>query len=150
MSKRSRALSRGFLGIVAAAISVLTFHQGMWALLHAGGIMPSPPYSTDPVPPFGVPKIASLCFWGGLYGLVFALVLPRLPHRAPIWLLGFGLGLLAAFIGWFVVAPLKGQPVASGFVPLRLLVSVLINGTWGIGVGVILPLLMARRSAAWA
>ena len=111
--------------------------------------MPPAPYPTNPVPPFGVPLIASLCFWGGLYGLAFGLVLPRLP-RAPMWLLGLGLGLLAALVGWFVVAPLKSQPVAGGFVPLRMLASVLINGTWGISVGLILPLLMRRMSAARA
>jgi hypothetical protein len=55
--------------------------------------------------------------------------------------------LVAALIGWFVVAPLKGQAIAGGFVPVRMLISVLINGAWGVGVGVILPLLMARRSA---
>jgi hypothetical protein len=143
------APQRAALGFAAAVLSVLTFHQGMWALLHAAGIMPPAPYPTNPVPPFGVPLIASLCFWGGLYGLGFGLALPRLP-RAPMWLLGLGLGLLAAVVGWFVVAPLKGQPVAGGFVPLRMLVSVLINGAWGIGVGVILPLLGARRSVARA
>ncbi len=67
-----------------------------------------------------------------------------------MWLLGLGLGLLAAAVGWFAVAPLKGQPVAGGFVPLRMLVSVLINGTWGIGVGVILPLLGSGRWVARA
>ena len=96
-----------------------------------------------------MPLIASLCFWGGLYGLTFGLVLPRLP-RAPMWLLGLGLGLLAALFGWFVVAALKGQPVAGGFVLLRMLVSLLINGAWGIGVGLIFPLLMRRMSAARA
>lgn len=48
------------------------------------------------------------------------------------------------------MAPLKGQPVAGGFVPLRMLVSVLINGAWGIGVGLILPPLLARTPAARA
>lgn len=128
---------------------MLTFHQGMWALLHAAGIMPPAPYPTGPVPPLAVPLIASLCFWGGLYGAAFGLALPRLP-RAPVWLPGLGLGLLAAAVGWFVVAPLKGQPVAGGFVPLRMLVSVLINGAWGIGVGLILPPLLARTPAARA
>ena len=146
MTARTRAL----LGFAAAVLSVLTFHQGMWALLHAVGVMPLAPYPTSPVAPFGVPQIASLCFWGGLYGLVFGLALPRLPRRVPMWLLGLGLGLLAAVVGWFVVAPLKGQPAAGGFVPLRVLVSVLINGFWGIGVGVVLPLLMNRRSPARA
>jgi hypothetical protein len=64
----------------------------------------------------------------------------------PAWLLGLGLGLVAALIDWFVVAPLKGQAVAGGFIPVRMLISVRINDAWGIDV--ILPLLMARRSAA--
>lgn len=144
------APTRALLGFAAAVVSVLTFHQAMWALLHLAGIVPPAPYPTVPTAPFGVPLIASLCFWGGLYGLVFGLALPRLPRRVPMWLLGLGLGLLAAVVGWFVVAPLKGQPAAGGFVPLRMLVSVLINGFWGIGVGVILPLLMNRGSPARA
>jgi hypothetical protein len=144
------APTRALLGFAAAVLSVLTFHQGVWALLHAVGIMPPAPYPMNPVPPFGVPLIASLCFWGGLYGAAFGLAVPRLPRRAPMWLLGFGLGLLAALVGWFVVAPLKGQPVASGFAPTRMLVSVLINGAWGIGVGLLMPLLLGRRSAVRA
>ena len=111
--------------------------------------MPPAPYPTDPVPPFGVPRIVNFCFWAGLYGLAFGLALPRLP-RAPMWLLGLGLGLLATLVLWFVVAPLKGQPVAGGFVPARMLVTVLIHGAWGIGVGLLLPLLMGRRSTARA
>ena len=134
---------RALLGFVAAVLSVLTFHQGMWALLHAAGNDTAGALSMAPVPPFGVPQIVSLCFWGGLYGLVFGLALPGLP-RAPMWLLGLGLGLLAALVSWFVVAPLKGQPLAGGFVPLRMLISILINGCWGIGVGIILPMLMPK------
>jgi hypothetical protein len=41
---------------------VLTFHQGIWALLHAAGLMPPAPYPTDPVPPLGVPRIVNFCF----------------------------------------------------------------------------------------
>ena len=65
-------------------------------------------------------------------------------------LFGFGRGLLAAAVGWFAVAQTKGQPVAGGFVRLRMLVSVLTNGTWEIGVDVILALPVARRSAVRA
>ena len=143
------ALMRAALGFLAAVLSVLIFHQGAWALLYAIGLMPRAPFPMDPVPPLGVPLTANLCFWGGLYGAAFGLALPRLP-RAPTWLLGLGLGLLAACVGWFVVAPLKGQPVAGGFVPLRMLASLLINGAWGIGVGLILPLLLRRRNSARA
>ena len=136
---------RGLLGFIAAAISVLTFHQAMWAALHFLDLpalgMP-PPYPTDPVPPWGVPRIADLCFWGGLYGLAFGLVLPRL--SAPLWLCGLGLGIIAALVGIFIVPAVKGLQVGSGWVILNWVRSFLINGFWGIGVGLILPLLTAR------
>ena len=141
------ATTRALLGFAAATLSVLTFHQGIWALLYAAGLMPRGPFPMQPVPPFGVPQIVSLAFWGGLYGAVFGLALPRLP-QAPLWLLGLGLGLVAVLVGWFVVAPLRGQPVAGGFVPVRMLVSVLINGGWGVGVGLILSLLGGRLATA--
>jgi hypothetical protein len=141
------APTRGLLGFAAAAVSLLTFHQGTWALLHAAGLMPVPPYPTQPVPPLGVPLVASFGFWAGVWGAAFGLALPRLP-RAPLWLLGLGLGLLAVLVLWFVVAPLKGQPVASGFAPVRMLVGLLIHLAWGLGVGLILGLLTRRGRAA--
>jgi hypothetical protein len=56
-------------------ISVLIFHQGMWAALHAlaspGLAMPP----LTPIPPWGIPRIINLCFWDGLYGVVFGLLL---------------------------------------------------------------------------
>jgi hypothetical protein len=135
---------RGFLGFIAGAIAVLTFHQGMIEFLHvlAPGWVPFVPYRTMPVPPFGIPSAVSNCFWGGLWGTAFGLLMPRftLPH----WLCGLLLGCIAVLAGWFIVAPLKGQPIAAGWVPLNMLRSVVINGFFGIGVGVILPLLMPR------
>jgi hypothetical protein len=136
---------RALLGFIAAAISVLTFHQAMWELLHVldlPGLGMPPPYPTRPMPPFGVPLILSLCFWGGLYGAVFGLALPRL--TAPLWLCGLGLGIIAALVGMFVVAAIKGQPIGGGWVLLNWVRSFLINGFWGIGVGLILPLLTSR------
>lgn len=132
-------LYRALLGFAAAVISVLTFFQGMWALLHFAGLMP-PPYSTAPTHPFGVPAFVSGCFWGGLYGALFGLLVPRL--TAPWWLCGLGLGIVATLVGWVVVAPLKAQPLFGNFVPLNMLLAVLLVGSWGLGVGLILPLLM--------
>ena len=136
---------RALLGFVAAAISVLTFHQAMWEALHflsIPGLGMPPPYPIDAIPPWGVPSIANLCFWGGLYGIAFGLVLPRL--TAPLWLCGLGLGIIAALVGIFVVPAVKGLPVGSGWVPLNWVRFFLINGFWGIGVGIILPLLITR------
>lgn len=138
-------VTRGVFGFVAAAISVLIFHQAMWEALHVlalPGMGMPPPYPTDPIPPFGVPRILNLCFWGGLYGIVFGLVLPRL--TPPPWLSGLVLGIIAASVGLFIVPAIKGLPVGVGF-PLGWVRSLLINGFWGIGVGLILPLLLSRR-----
>jgi hypothetical protein len=133
---------RAFLGFIAGAIAVLTFHQGMVAALHAVGWASFAPFRTTPVPPFGIPVIVSNCFWGGLYGLLFGILMPRFIW--PAWLCGLILGLIAALVGWFIVAPLKGNPVAGGWVAANMLRSVAINGFWGLGVGLILPLLMPR------
>lgn len=138
------ASTRALLGFIAAAISVLTFHQGIIAALHAAGLTGYTAYPADPVPPFGVPRIADLCFWGGLYGLVFGLLLPRFAW--PTWLCGIVLGIIAALVGMFIVAPIKGGAVAHGWRAWPIFLSLLINGFWGLGVGVILPMLMPRRS----
>jgi hypothetical protein len=132
---------RGFLGFVAAAISVLTFHQGMWALFYAAGQM-GPPYPTQPVPPFSVPLIVDLCFWGGLYGVVFGLLRPRFTW--PLWACGLVMGIIAALVGMFVVPVIKGMPTAAGWPAAAMLQVFMIDGSWGVGVGLILPLLWPR------
>lgn len=133
------AWPRAACGFLAAILAVLIFHQAMWAVLHAAKLMP-PPFPTARVGPFGLPRIVDLCFWGGVWGALFGLVLPVLPERMPMWLLGLGLGILAALVGLFVVAPLKGLPPAGGFAPMAFVISFLINGFWGFGVGLILNL----------
>src|SRR5262249_33285115 len=103
-------------------------------------LMP-PPYPTRGVPPFGVPLIIDLCFWGGLWGAVFGLVIPRMPASSPMWVRGLVLGIMAALVGLFVVPLVKGLPVAGGWAAMSFVRSFLINGFWGIGVGVLYPLL---------
>jgi hypothetical protein len=138
---------RAFLGFIAAALSVLTFHQAMWEALHLlalPGLGMPPAYPVDPIAPFGIPRIANLCFWGGLYGIVFGLLLPRL--TVPLWLAGLALGIVAALVGLLIVPAIKGLPIGAGWVMANWVRSLLINGFWGIGVGLILPL-MRRRQA---
>jgi len=106
------------------------------------GLTMPPPYPIDPIPPWGIPRIMNLCFWGGLYGFVFGLTLPRL--TAPLWLCGLGLGVIAALVGILVVPAVKGLPIGSGWILQNWIRSLLINGFWGIGVGLILPQLTAR------
>ena len=134
------------LGAGAAIISVMIFQQGMWALLHVLAIpeltMP-PPYPTDPVPPFGVPRIFSLCFWGGLWGAVFGLVW-RGP-KSSYWFGGFWLGVATVLVTFFVVLPLKGLPAGGGSF-LNWLRALLINCSWGLGVGGLLTNLLGDEA----
>ena len=132
---------RAVLGFVAGVISVLVFHQGAWALFHLFGLMP-PPYPMGPVPPWSVPLTINFCFWGGLYGLVYGLLLPKL--TMPPWLSGLVLGVIAVLVLWFVVAPIKGRPLANGWVPRTMLVVLAIHAIWGIGVGLIMQMTTAR------
>jgi hypothetical protein len=133
---------RAFLGFVAGALAVLTFHQGLVETLHVLGLAPQAAYRVTPVLPFNVPLIVSLSFWGGVYGLCFGMA--RTNFRLPLWLSSLCLGLVAALIGMFIVAPLKGNPVAYDGHAWPIARSFLVNGFWGVGVGLILPLLQPR------
>ena len=137
------------LGFLAGAIAVLTFHQGAIALLTASGAINGNLYSLRPVAPFGVPQIASNAFWGGVWGAAFAALAPRERRGAAYWLTGIALGALALpMVGWFVVAPLKGQPLAAGWNGTRMSLSMLINGAWGLGVAVLYRMLQRRPADA--
>jgi hypothetical protein len=132
---------RAVLGFVAGVIALLVFHQGAWAILHIAGLMP-PPFPMAPTAPWGVPATLSFCFWAGLWGAAYGLVLPKL--QMPGWLSGVILGVIATLVLWFVVFPLKGRPVASGWAVESMLVVLVIQLVWGAGVGLVLPLLTAR------
>ena len=138
---------RMLLGFVAGALSVLTFHAAIWEVLHVlalpGFGMPAP-YPMMPTQPLGVPVIASLCFWGGLYGAAFGMLAPRL--TVPLWVGGLVLGVIAVLVAASVVPMLKGGALWMDRSVNAWARSLVINGVWGIGVGVILGMLAPRRS----
>lgn len=136
------------LGFVAGVAGVIVFHQGMLALLHAAGVVPAGPYQLRPVPPLGVPQVASAAFWGGVWGAALATLLARRRGRG-YWLAALLFGALGpSLVAWFVVAPLKGLPVAAGGQPARLLTGLLLNGAWGVGTATVLALLSRRGASA--
>ena len=133
------------VGFIAGALSVLIFHQGAVAVLHALGITPRPPYGMQPTQPFGLPQIVSITFWGGVWGLLFAALLARLTG-ARLMLIATILGIvLPTLVAWFAVAPLKGQPVAAGFAPRAMMIGPVVNGAWGLGAGIGLALFARPR-----
>lgn len=136
---------RAILGFVAAVIAVLTFHQGMILVLGQFGLVRSTVYNFSPVGPFGVPLLVNQCFWGGVYGAVFGILWPRFSW--PAWTCGLTFGVVASLVSMFVVSPLKGGPFGAGWQAWPMARNLLINGSWGLGLGLIAPLLLPRRRA---
>ncbi len=124
-------------------VATLVFHQGLLALLHLAAAAPAP-YNFSPVPPLGVPAVLSLAFWGGLWGLPVAwLILSQ--RGAAYWWRAIAFGAIGpSSVALFIVFPLKGLPLAGGWDPKLIIGALLLNGAWGLGLGLWLRL---RRAA---
>ncbi len=122
---------RAFL---AGFLSTLVFHQGLLAILHAAGKTPRAPWVMAPVPPFGVPSVVSLAFWGGLWGILLWEIVRKRSGRA-VWVAALVLGaVLPTLVALLVVLPLKGLPLGGGWKPDLVAGALLLNGAWGLGV----------------
>ena len=131
------APTRVFLGCVAGAVSVLIFHQTTLQIFFWLGLAPQAAFRIGHVPPFNMPMVLSITFWGAVYGGIFGLLMPRM--RGPIWLNGLLLGLCAMLIAWFVFLPLNGRPVAFDWRVSPMLRSSFAYAVWGLGVGIFCP-----------
>jgi hypothetical protein len=142
-------LSRWVLvGFLAGAVSVLVFHQGAAVVLHALELTARAPYSVQPTRPLGVPQLWSIAFWGGIWGVLLAATLARL-HGAALLAAALVFGaVFPTLVAWFIVAPLKGQPMAAGFVPMAMAIGPIVNGAWGLGTGIGLALFGRLRAHA--
>ena len=135
------------LAFIAGALAVPVFHQALLWILHAAGIVPMAPFNMERTKPLGVPTIVSISFWGGVWGVLFALTLPRWFSGAGYWIaapVAGGLALTLVFM--LVVWPLKvgGRPPQ----PLGLfIIGFLLNAAWGIGWALFLRLFESMRGA---
>lgn len=136
-------------GFVAGFISVVVFHQVAVAAIGALFGLPVEPWSLAPVAPFSVPQIVSTAFWGGLWGIALALAMKRVRPTLPrVLLFGLAFGaLLPSLAYWFIVAPLKGLPMAAGGNPSHLAIGLAVNGVWGLGTAALLWLAFRFRRA---
>ncbi len=129
------------IGFIAGFLAVLIFHQPVLSFLTAVGFAKAATYSMHATAPFGVPQVLSLSFWGGLWGIVFALVEGRFPRGPAYWIVAFLFGaIFPTLVAWFVAAPLKGQPMAGGWDVYRMMTGLIINGAWGVGTALVLLL----------
>jgi hypothetical protein len=145
-TQRRSSLPRSLLlGFLAGFGATLTFHQVLIVLLAGAGAIETGAYSFRGVAPLGVPQVVSLAFWGGLWGCVWAFMADRIPRFVPGWVAGLAFGaLVPTLVGWFVVAPVKGQPIAAGWDVARMWIAPLVNGGWGLGAALFYDLLCRR------
>ncbi len=143
------ALRIVILGFIAGAISVLTFHQVGFLIATQLKLANSIFYNMKPLPPWGVPTIVSQAFWGGLWGIAAAFVVPRLPGLLK-GVLGWVLfaGVVVTLANWFIVLPIKGAPIGGGWRMPGPVVVPVVYAFWGFGMWVIYGL--ARRTLKWA
>lgn len=145
-------------GFICGALAVLAFHQGtLWVLHHQFPLIqsltgaadafrpPSPGFRMTPVPPFGVPQVVSLAFWGGVWGIVLAGLIrwARLPDLLGGFLLG---AVVCTVVGFTVVASLRGAPLWAGGNTLIWWRAALLNGAWGWGTAFLLRPFSLRGS----
>jgi hypothetical protein len=98
-------------------------------------------WSFEPFGPLGIPAIANHMFWGGLWGIVFALVWHKIPVNAW-WLKGLVFGwLIVVLANWIVIPLIRNQALFAGLDPKRMLTGLLILGGFGMATAVIYGLL---------
>ena len=135
-------LRTALIGFAAGFIAVPIFHQGVWAIWHRAGKAPSAPFNMAPVPPLGIPTIVSSSFWGGLWGIVLAWLLPIASPSMGYWPAAIILGaLMTSIVALMVGAPLKGRAFAGGWNPGVWVFALSVNAAWGFGTGLLLRLL---------
>ena len=152
-------LGRSALGFIAAAISVVVVHQTIIYILGLNGMTRSMPWDLRPLGYGVVPKIPILVnniFWGGMWGVVFALVYQWLPGGAS-WLKGLIFGVLVVIFSNWIFLPLIRQYIFSyppqalfagfnGSNPMVLLPAFLVLTGFGLGLGIIYGLIARERA----
>jgi hypothetical protein len=133
------------LAFVAGVLATLIPHQ---LVLLALGV---PAYSRAPTQPFGIWEFVSLSFFGGLWGIVIALIVQRLRPPMNDWLGWLILGaILPSLVFFVVVTPLKYPPALIYKVQLFIVVPI-VNAIWGIATWAIIKagnMAMGRVSTA--
>ena len=123
-------------GFLAGFLAVLIFHQGTYWLMQLAGLVPAGAWNMAPVPPFGVPRVVSAAFWGGVWGMLLAVLLAARPRGALLFGTVFG-ALALTFVALTLVPMLRGAPMAAADLN-RWWRGALLNGAWGWGVALML------------
>jgi len=137
-------IKRVVIAFSAGFVSTVVFHQCVLALLHVFSIAPKPAWPMQAVPPFGIPAVISLAFWGGIWGVI---MMPMIQGRrgASFWIAAILFGaIFPTLVAWFIVAPIKHQPIAGGWKPRAMMIGPLVNAAWGFGTALIYRVFIPR------
>jgi hypothetical protein len=135
-------MKRPLAAFVAGFLATLCFHQPALWLLNLAGVVSRAPYAMKAMPPFGVPSVISLSFWGGVWGIILVAALGRLRRNfIPISIV-FG-AILPTLVARFVVAPLKHE--AMVVTPKLIATGLIVNAAWGLGTALFYKLFTGRK-----
>jgi len=132
---------RIILAFLAGFLATLVFHQIALAILHAAHFTDRAPWPMKAVPPFGVPQVISLAFWGGVWGIVMVLLLAK----TRMFLLAstiFG-AILPTLVAGLVIAPLRHQPIPHSGKMIAL--GLIVNAAWGLGTALLYRLMSGKK-----
>ncbi len=131
---------------VAGFVSTIVFHQGLLTLFYLTAVVPRAPYDLRPVPPLGIPAVISLALWGGAWGVAIWPFLKNVNGPA-YWVRALVISAIASgSVTLFIVSPLKGMPMAGGWNPKVIVSTLTLNGTWGLGMALLMRLMHASRA----
>jgi hypothetical protein len=138
MPNKPRLLASAAAASLTGAAAVLIFHQPTLALLHAAGLTPLSAYPMRPTNPLGAPAILSLTFWGGIWSILIAWVLTRVPTDWRYWVAAALFGAFPPTLtSWFIIFPMKGLQFGGGPASVGMLNALVVNGVWGLGLGLL-------------
>ena len=132
------SLGTAVVAFAAGFVSVLVFHQGVWALYGAAGKAPGPAWNMAAAPPLGVPMVISSAFWAGCGALC---CLAAADRRAIHGILAgdhHTWWTATSIVALMVVSPLKGRPFAGGWKPEVWAFALSVNAAWAFGTGLLL------------
>jgi hypothetical protein len=149
LSTRASWPRLALLAFVAGFIAVLAFHQPMLILLAQIGITKGQAYPLSPVGFLAIPRVISLAFWGGVWGIALLMVGRRWKPDGSLYGKALLFGMIApTLVAWYVVAPLKGLPLASGYAINGMATGLCVNAAWGLGTAILFRLMQRALKPA--
>ena len=145
---KARVLSlerRALLAFAAGFTATIFGHQPVLALLHAADFTTRGAYDMAPAPPFGIPSVISLAFWGGIWGIIMIPAIARIRSEGAYFLTAAIFGaILPTLVAAVVSAPLHGKPIPKATSGL-LITGLSVNAAWGIGTAIFFRLFARRK-----